>query len=374
MRSDPRIDLAKAMPMREVVDRLPLDGLRRVSRELVGPCPVCGGRDRFNINIDRGVFLCRQCGGKGDGIDLAMFVLGCDFKAALDHLAGSEVDIDPAELARRKEKARAARAKQEAAAAAYRARAIRDAVTIWKDSRPAAASPVVDYLAARGIRLPALPKSIRFKQDHPYVVIRDKRPITLHRGPCMIAAIQGPDDRLAAVHQTWIDLARPDGKAAIFDPETGKGVPAKLVRGAKKAGAIRLGGAHSHKLIMGEGIETTLSARMTPSAGPAIFWAGVDLGNFSGLMLDRNSGEPDLTDERAFVPPPWVRHLVLIQDGDSDPDTTRAKLLACIKRAQSKIPGLMAEIAHPGPGLDLNDLLRGSAPAARQDEERGEGN
>lgn len=370
MRSDPRIELAKAIPMREAVDRLPLDGLRREGRELVGPCPVCGGQNRFSINVDRNVFLCRQCPASGDVIDLAAHVLGTDFKGALDHLAGQAVEIDPGELAKRKARARRHREKQEAEAERYRLQAIRDAVTIWTNARPAISTPVVEYLAKRAIRLSALPKSLRFLPNHPYVRKIDGRLVTLHSGPCMIAAIQGPDDRLAAVHQTWIDLSTASGKAEILDRETGEVYPAKMVRGSKKAGAIRLGGdPASGVLVMGEGVETTLSARVLPEFGPASYWAGVDLGNLAGRMLPpKNSGLPDLSDDRAFVPPAWVRRLVLIQDGDSDPDITRAKLLSGIRRAQAAIPGLTAKIVNPGAGRDLNDMLRDQARDEESDE------
>jgi len=361
---DPRVDLARAMPMREIVDRLPLERLRREGRELVGPCPQCGGRDRFAINIDRGVFNCRSCEAKGDGLALAQHVLGCDFPGALDHLAGRSVQIDPEEVRRRRAAAERARQKAEAEAEAYRRRAIADAVTIWRHARPAEGSHVIDYLRRRGIRLPAPPAALRFKPDHPCVRKIGGRLVTLHRGPCMIAAVQGPDDRLAAVHQTWIDLDRPDGKAEIRDPETGEVYPAKMVRGSKKGGAIRLGGGGSDILVMGEGIETTLSARVLQPIGPAVYWAGVDLGNMGGAMLRvegrRHSGEPDLDDARAFVPPAWVRRLVFIQDGDSDPEATRARLLAGIRRAQANRPGLEGAIVHPGAGKDLNDILRES--------------
>ena len=36
--------------------------LKRVSTtEYCGPCPKCGGRDRFSVNAKRGVFNCRGC-------------------------------------------------------------------------------------------------------------------------------------------------------------------------------------------------------------------------------------------------------------------------------------------------------------------------
>ena len=34
--------------------------LQRRGRELAGPCPLCGGEDRFHVNQD-GVFGCRGC-------------------------------------------------------------------------------------------------------------------------------------------------------------------------------------------------------------------------------------------------------------------------------------------------------------------------
>ncbi|MGK7753764.1 DUF7146 domain-containing protein [Roseovarius sp. C03] len=365
---DPRVDLARGLTMREICDRLPLDHMRREGRELVGACPKCGGwekRDanRFAISVDRGVWHCRKCPAGGDGIALVQHVLGCDFPGALDHLAGKRVEISPAELERRRRAAEESRRRQEAEAERYRRRAIADAVTIWRSSVPAEGSPVIAYLARRGLRLPVPPKALRFKPDHPYVRKLGGRRVTLHRGPCMISAVQGPDDRLRAVHQTWIDLDRESGKAEIRDPD-GKAYPAKMVRGSKKGGAIRLGGGGAPVMVMGEGIETTLSARILAPYEGASYWAGVDLGNMAGTMTPGGgrgpSGEPDLSDGRAFVPPAWVRRLVLIQDGDSDPDATRAALLSGIRRAQHHIPGLKGEIVHPGAGRDLNDALRES--------------
>jgi putative DNA primase/helicase len=44
-----------------------------------GPCPICGGKDRFRFdNLARGAFICSQCGA-GDGFKLLMSVLGISF-------------------------------------------------------------------------------------------------------------------------------------------------------------------------------------------------------------------------------------------------------------------------------------------------------
>jgi hypothetical protein len=64
--------------------------LKRVAaNQWAGPCPGCGGDDRFRLNPKKQAFLCRQCGAKGKGsIDIVMLALGCDFRAALEQLEG----------------------------------------------------------------------------------------------------------------------------------------------------------------------------------------------------------------------------------------------------------------------------------------------
>jgi hypothetical protein len=40
--------------------------LRRSGGEWIGPCPVCGGKDRFAINPSKGLWNCRGCGRGGE--------------------------------------------------------------------------------------------------------------------------------------------------------------------------------------------------------------------------------------------------------------------------------------------------------------------
>jgi hypothetical protein len=44
--------------------------------ERAGPCPVCGGRDRFSVNVRKQVFNCRGCQIGGDVIKLTQ-LLAC---------------------------------------------------------------------------------------------------------------------------------------------------------------------------------------------------------------------------------------------------------------------------------------------------------
>ena len=353
---------ARAMPMSAICERLAIPNLKASSGELVGPCPSCGGRDRFAINMAKGLFNCRVCGANGGPVNLVRHVLGCDFGSAIDWMVGeTAVEISEQERARRQERAAAEERKRQATAARFRRRAIDEAREIWKRAVDPAGTPVVEYLTGRGLPLKRFPPTIRFLAAHPYRKKIAGELRTLHVGPAMIAAVLSPDDKITAVHQTWIDPDRPGQKAQILFG--GEPQPAKLVRGSKKGAAIRLTSAKDRTtLIMGEGIETTMSAMRVAAIEGAAYWAGVDLGNLSGRMKpaadgSRWSGLPDMSDDEAFVPPPWIRRLVFVMDGDSAPAMTRAKLQSGLRRAMAHVPGLVGEIVAAKPGKDLNDML-----------------
>jgi putative DNA primase/helicase len=56
--------------------------------ERAGPCPVCGGTDRFSINTTKQVFNCRGCSKGGDVIALVQHLDSCEFDKAVTTLAG----------------------------------------------------------------------------------------------------------------------------------------------------------------------------------------------------------------------------------------------------------------------------------------------
>ena len=373
--TDHRIADAKSKGMAAIMQQLGLTGLRRMGGvEWVGPCPICGGNDRFGINTRKGQFLCRRCGNKGDVIGLVQFVMGMDFPAALDWICGARQELSAEEIAKRALRDQENKARKEKDAATYRAKAIAEARDIWSSGRSTDLGPVRDYLALRGITeglLPRLPPCLRYVADLPYMVANPDqssniRWIEAFRGPVMLAAVQGQDDKLCAVHRTWFDLSQPHGKAQIVHPVTGDLMPRKKIWGAKKGGAIRLhqGAATSGTMVMGEGIETTLTALVADVWQGDHFWAGVDLGNMSGQRITgrglKFAGIPDLEDADAFLPPRWVDRLIFVKDGDSDPRDTQAKLEAGLRRAMVARPGLKGQIAACPDGKDLNDILLGA--------------
>lgn len=365
---DPRLQLARDKRFEDFMGDLDMPGLTRSGPEWTGPCPACGGRDRFSINTAKGVWLCRKCAPTGgDGIALVRHVLACDLDAAVTWMVGeAAITISPEEQAARDRKRAADAARNAREAERRRAEAIAQARRIWDEGVPAAGTDVSAYLIRRG--LPRViadhpPGCLRFHPDLPFMVTgTDRDWVEVHRGPAMLAAMQAPSGEMTAVHRTWIDLGRPKGKAVLT--HQGETLPAKKMWGSKKGTAIRLTHPLARDfttLVMGEGIETTLTALAAGREPGAAFWAGGDLGNMAGRALRgpglKWAGHPDLEDGEAFLPPPWVTRLIFIQDGDSDPKDTRHKLMCGLRRAKVRRPDLWIGIVTAPEGRDLNDVL-----------------
>ena len=84
--SHPMVRRARSVPIETEIERRGIK-LKRNGQELIGPCPRCGGNDRFGVNIAKQVFNCRGCGG-GDVIEFVKHLDGVDFKTACAALAG----------------------------------------------------------------------------------------------------------------------------------------------------------------------------------------------------------------------------------------------------------------------------------------------
>src|SRR5262245_41296796 len=73
---------------REILTRLGMD-LPAIAKQH-GPCPACGGKDRFRFDDQegKGTWFCNQCQPQaGDGFHLVQNVRGCDFPQALQIVA-----------------------------------------------------------------------------------------------------------------------------------------------------------------------------------------------------------------------------------------------------------------------------------------------
>lgn len=378
--------------------------LRRTGSELVGPCPACGGEDRFSINPRKQVWNCGHHGGAGgDAIALAGHVLDLkpedarDFVRICEDINGAppperdraETQEERAErearLAERAQRAEEAARRREAEALEYRDAEIRRALEIWEERRPIAGTPVEAYLAARGIRhiaglrlgfIESLGFFVRPEMAKGFLKVADL--------PAMVAGIADPRGRFTGVHITYLDPSEPR-KAEVVHPDTGIIEPAKKIRGSVHGGVLRLAGpvAEPRRLTAGEGIETTLYVReemieADKDIADMAWWTGISLGNMGGKATETVPHPAGLTkadragrhrlikipgpvpapDSEGICLPASVVDALLLGDGDSDPATTDFALRRCAARWAR--PGLTVRRAWAPDGQDFNDMRHAS--------------
>lgn len=125
-------------------------------RKQHGPCPACGGKDRFRLDDKggRGTFICTECGA-GDGLDLVVRVTGKPIKEAAHLVAGalglSHVAIHPDERDRLIQQQQARAEAEQQQQRIQRQKAARRAADIMRDCKPGQAS----YLVHKRLRWPS---------------------------------------------------------------------------------------------------------------------------------------------------------------------------------------------------------------------------
>lgn len=238
----------------------------RFLSEKHGPCPMCGGQDRYRWdNKDgNGTFICNVCGA-GNGFDLLMQVKGYSFPDAakeVDRIVGN-VEAEPVRARLDDDKIR--KLKND----------------LWLAARPLALGDAAhSYLASR-VPLPdSLPTILRHSQSCPC-------PDGVRR-PALLALVHGLDGLPVNIHRTFLG---PNGKADMADPRAM--MPGTVPDGA----AIRLFPVHGERLGIAEGIETAFAAAARFNVP---VWSAVN-----STMLAK------------WTPPPSVREVLIF--GDNDP-------------------------------------------------------
>ncbi|HEV2160899.1 MAG TPA: toprim domain-containing protein [Stellaceae bacterium] len=196
------------------------------------------------------------------------------------------------------------------------------ALRTWFAANSVRGTLVENYLLHRGITVPP-PSTLRFATL--------KHTPTGQRLPAMVAAVQGHDARIIAVHRTFLAV---DGQAkAKIDPP-------RMALGALEDGAVRLAPACGHFVGICEGIETGLSATQLFHNFPV--WCSLGAERMSRLWL-----------------PPEIQLIVIFADRDE----AGARAAEKAKRAY-EAAGRLVEIVWPKIGTDFNDDLRARATAA----------
>lgn len=215
-----------------------------------GPCPMCGGEDRFRFDNkeQRGTWICNNCGA-GDGMKLAMDYTGRPFyeiASAIDDLVGNVKPDAPSRPAITEEQSR---------------QALR---AVWSATQPVRVGDLAHkYLEARHVGELIYPDALRFGDK-----IKDGEGGIR---PCMVAIVSGPDGKPATLHRTFL---RPDGLAKADMRSPRKLMPADLPDGA----CVKTCEYTSGPLGIAEGIETAMAAS---ALWDMPVWAAINAGNLA---------------------------------------------------------------------------------------------
>jgi putative DNA primase/helicase len=197
-------------------------------RDIHGPCPICGGRDRWRFDDKQnGNFYCSKCG-SGDGFKLLELLHGWDFKRAadeVDKIVGT-IPETPTRPERSENDKRAYMGK------------------LWKESRLITpGDPAWLYLKNRCGADPS-----PYLQDlrlHPAL----KHSVDGGTHPALLAMMGWDGKRYSGIHRTYLDAG---GHKAQVDP-------VRMSYG--DVGPVRLGPVLG-QMGIAEGIETAICASL----------------------------------------------------------------------------------------------------------------
>jgi hypothetical protein len=334
------IDRARGVTLAEAAG--PLGFRLHRTREHQGPCPRCGGTDRFSINSKKNVWNCRHCGGGNDAISFVQHVRGVDFKGAVEFLVGRR-NFDPApqlrpapQPAEDDDAQRIARAQQ-----------------IAREGQDARGTPAEVYIALTR-RLGAIEagaaQSLRF---HPRLAMRNPDD-ELVRVPALVSImrdVRATFDMLARERGTIAEaeaavlrdesLIKAVSCLALADDGRSKrfGSKSRKFRGVAKGAGVLLGDLWSMYcggvLHVAEGVETALAVRRLFGAELV-----VALGSAGAI--------------RDFEFLPCVQRLVIHAERDESGTSERAAF-ECFARWRDHI--CHVEIVAPRESCDANDVL-----------------
>jgi putative DNA primase/helicase len=273
-----------------------------------GPCPICGGTDRFRWDdkAGSGSFYCNQCG-PGSGVDLVMKVHGVPFIDAKrmieEHLPSAQIEIPKAK----------------------RDTSLETLAAIWSRAQKLTGDdPASWYLARRGLLHDS--PSLRWLPKFTYV--HDDKSKTEH--PAMLAMFVGPDRSAHTIQYTYLDGS---GRKADV-PKPRKLAPAKIPAG----GAVRLA-ASAETMGIAEGVETALAAAKLFDIP---VWSALSAG---GLIK--------------WQPPQTARHIIVFGDNDRSATGQAAAWSLAHRLITEKFT---AEVRIPDtPETDWNDVLTSEA-------------
>jgi phage/plasmid primase-like uncharacterized protein len=277
--------------------------------EDVGPCPRCGGDDRFSINTNKKCWHCRHCGVGGNVVALVQHLDGVDFRKAIATLI-----VETARKAATQQPKRTRRGDDE-----DERRNLELADDIWRASSPLGRD-AINYFAKRGINISDVPEhgALRYHIRCPW---------------------QGGTTRAIVGRFTTALGNKPRG---IWRRPISGEKPMSL--GPMAGCVIRLWAdeAVEQGLVVGEGVETVLSAATRVTYRGTLLqpaWAACSAGNLERFPV--LSGIEALT-------------ILVDHDASGRGQEAAAKCAARWSAAGREVTRLTPKIL----GADFNDLVR----------------
>jgi putative DNA primase/helicase len=287
-------------------------------RKKAGPCPACGGTDRFTFDNrnGRGDYFCRHCGA-GDGFQLLERVHGWSFSEARRCIMQA-IGVSP-ELEKRST-TRACGLREAGAAGPVIASPPQRVRSIARSACAIADCPdAVTYLASRGLW--PLPEACALRAHPGLDYWQDGQRIG--RYPGLVAEVRDLAGELVTVHATYLEGG---SKVAGYEPRK---ILSALT--GREGCAVRLM-TSTETLGIAEGIETALSAAAI-DALPV--WAALN----TSLLAK-------------FDPPAGIERLLIYADRDEAGLIAAGRLM---ERLQGRI---RFELRVPlAPHKDFNDML-----------------
>lgn len=334
---------------------VPKKGFER-AQDRCGPCPACGGDDRFSVHMFKRMFNCRGCDAKGNNaLDLALVGKHVTFITACTELSGreppkTEARSEPRPIDREAEQMRAEAQKDRAIEneirdKAERQRAASYSEKVFANARPIQGTIAETYFMSRSITVsPSLARWLRFVPDCAYYdgETEEETPQIIGRWPAIIALYRDANGAATGRHCTYLDPAGLRKARVVKIDEEGHEVEQAPRKTYGTIGLIWLSPIRPIMAI-GEGIETTVSWHAL-GLGPddiGIAAAG-SLGNISGRPTGRiphptmkartiPNGVPD--DRYPGMPvPPSVEELLILMDHDRERANVYAHCLTAGRR------------------------------------------
>jgi putative DNA primase/helicase len=326
--SDQEIAEARDVP---VIDELQSRGiaLKKAGLERIGPCPVCGGTDRFGVSLQKNVWNCRNCSEGGGSIQLVMWLDDCDFPTAIRTLLGRGPDgSGNGYIGEHHSFVRPEYQEQQADDDSER---IKYALSWWDAAKSVKGTLAEGYLKfERGIAdfPPEVDEVLRF---HPRCIFgKDENDQSVYY-PCLLALFRN------------VLTEQPTGIHRIALTPQGRKIDRKAL-GIKTGSAIKLwpDAEIASALVVGEGLETVLSAALAVEHNGTLLqpaWALIDAGNLE-----------------SFAVIDGVEHLVILADNDQSKRGEQAAIVCATRYSEA---GADVEILLPNTvGEDFNDIAK----------------